>query len=54
MSFQVKQVIKYARKASIHVSPTVLWNGVEEGQISSGWTADQWMQWVEKKLESKH
>jgi hypothetical protein len=34
----------------VHVSPTVLWNGMEETQISSGWTSEQWTEWLEKKV----
>ena len=31
-----------ARWNHIHVSPTVLVNGLEESQIGSSWSADQW------------
>lgn len=49
MTFQVKQCIKYGRRLGVHVSPTVFWNGIEETQISSSWTGEEWMDWLNKK-----
>lgn len=40
----LKNFVRFARQNSIHVSPTVTVDGVVDGQISSGWTADQWLE----------
>ena len=34
----------------VHVSPTVLFNGVPENSISSGWTIEQWEEWLDKNV----
>uniref|UniRef100_A0A060TB17 ARAD1B11990p n=1 Tax=Blastobotrys adeninivorans TaxID=409370 RepID=A0A060TB17_BLAAD len=39
-----KQFVKTGRQNSIHVSPTVLINGVVDNQISSSWDAKQWLE----------
>ncbi|RKF55143.1 hypothetical protein OnM2_092053 [Erysiphe neolycopersici] len=46
----LKVLIKMARLVSIHVSPTVLFDGVVESSISSSWSVDQWEEWLETKL----
>lgn len=46
----LKLHIKEARLRSIHVSPTVLFNGNVENSISSGWSVDQWKEWLEKNV----
>ncbi|KAM6496198.1 hypothetical protein JOM56_008904 [Amanita muscaria] len=38
----LKYTIKFARQNSIHVSPTVLWDGLVQNQISSSWGANEW------------
>jgi len=40
----LKFAIKYHRLRGVHVTPTVFINGVEAPDVSSGWTADQWME----------
>jgi len=44
----IKFMVKANRLTGVHVTPTVLFNGVEERSISSGWTVEQWEQWLEK------
>jgi hypothetical protein len=44
----LKIAIKMARLVSIHVSPTVLFDGLVANDISSGWTTDQWIEFLEK------
>lgn len=44
----LKYHIKYARKHGVHVSPTVFVDGLEEPQISSQWTVDQWNAYLNK------
>jgi len=37
-----KQVVKFQRKRGVHVTPTVFFNGIEQTQISSSWTSEEW------------
>ncbi|EWC44653.1 hypothetical protein DRE_06549 [Drechslerella stenobrocha 248] len=46
----LKFITKAARQVSAHVTPTVYFNGVVEGSISSGWTLDQWAEWIQKNV----
>jgi len=32
------------------VTPTVLFNGIEEGSISSSFTGEQWKEWLDKNI----
>ena len=50
MGQQVKWYVKLGRKNGIHVTPTVYVNGIEEGKISSGWTLEQWTEYLDEKL----
>lgn len=43
-------LVKLARQTGIHVSPTVLWNGVVESSISSSWTVEQWEKFLQEKV----
>jgi len=42
----IKLMTKANRLTGVHVTPTVLFNGVEERSISSGWTVEQWEEWL--------
>ena len=44
----VKLMVKANRVTGVHVTPTVMWDGVVEGSISSSWTKEQWEEWLEK------
>ncbi|KAK8208935.1 hypothetical protein M8818_003898 [Zalaria obscura] len=46
----LKQLVKAARLVGIHVSPTVLFNGLVENSISSSFTKDQWEEWLDKNV----
>jgi len=46
----LKLLIKAARLVGIHVSPTVVFNGVVENGISSSFSAEQWKEWLEKNV----
>ncbi|KAF3917883.1 hypothetical protein ABW20_dc0107622 [Dactylellina cionopaga] len=46
----VKFITKAARQVSAHVTPTVFFNGVMENSISSGWTLDQWTEWINTNI----
>ncbi|KAL2041518.1 hypothetical protein N7G274_005900 [Stereocaulon virgatum] len=47
----VKLMVKANRRVGVHVTPTVLFNGIEEGSISSGFTGEQWDEWLEKNIK---
>ena len=46
----LKLHIKAARLVGVHVSPTVVFNGIVENSISSGWTKEQWVEWLDKNV----
>ncbi|KAF3898864.1 Disulfide bond formation protein D [Trichophyton interdigitale] len=46
----VKIMTKATRVVGVHVTPTVFFNGIEERSISSSFTRDQWLEWVEKNV----
>lgn len=45
----LKVLVKMARLVGVHVSPTVIVDGVVDNSISSGWTKEQWLEYLEKK-----
>jgi len=47
----IKVMVKVNRRVGVHVTPTVLFNGVEEGSISSSFTGQQWEEWLEKNVK---
>ncbi|KAK5400930.1 hypothetical protein LTR06_011099 [Exophiala xenobiotica] len=44
----IKFMTKANRLTGVHITPTVLFNGVEERSISSGWIVEQWEDWLQK------
>jgi protein-disulfide isomerase len=46
----LKLQIRLARQNSIHVSPTVVWNGLRDDSVSSGWDLGQWQEYIKSKL----
>ncbi|XXH05466.1 hypothetical protein Hte_011893 [Hypoxylon texense] len=46
----LKLQIRYARLVSVHVSPTVIFDGVVANDISSSWTKEQWEEWLKKNI----
>ncbi|KAI9760065.1 MAG: hypothetical protein M4579_001898 [Chaenotheca gracillima] len=46
----MKLLVKAARLTGVHVSPTVLFNGIVENSISSGMTKEQWDEWLQKNV----
>jgi hypothetical protein len=42
----MKVLVKMARLVGIHVSPTVVFDGVVRNDISSGWTKEQWEEFL--------
>ncbi|TGO59346.1 hypothetical protein BCON_0045g00070 [Botryotinia convoluta] len=47
---QLKVLVKMNRLVGIHVTPTVVFDGVVENSISSSFTADQWEEWLDKNV----
>jgi len=46
----LKYTIKFSRQNGIHVSPTVLWDGLVANEISSGWGEKEWTGFLEAKV----
>ena len=46
-----KLMVKANRRVGVHVTPTVLFNSIEEGSISSSFTGQQWETWLEKNIK---
>ncbi len=44
----LKVLVKMARLVGVHVSPTVIVDGVVDNGISSGWTKEQWGEYLAK------
>jgi len=47
----VKIQVKANRLTGVHVTPTVVFDGVVNGDISSSWTEKQWEEWLEKNIQ---
>jgi len=47
----IKWSIKYHRKRGVHVTPTVFVNGIEDNNISSSWTAEEWHNYLSPLLK---
>ncbi|KAG2054925.1 hypothetical protein BDR06DRAFT_954842 [Suillus hirtellus] len=46
----LKYTIKFARQNGVHVSPTVLWDGLIANQISSSWGEKEWTEFLAKNV----
>lgn len=46
----LKYTIKFSRQNGIHVSPTVLWDGLVANEISSSWGEKEWTEFLDKKV----
>ncbi|KAK4983360.1 hypothetical protein LTR66_008855 [Elasticomyces elasticus] len=46
----IKQMVKANRLVGVHVTPTVLFNGIVENSISSSFTKEQWEEWLGKNI----
>ncbi|KAK7053957.1 disulfide bond formation protein D [Favolaschia claudopus] len=47
----LKYTIKFSRQNGIHVSPTVLWDGLVANEISSSWGEQEWSDFFLAKVE---
>ena len=45
----IKFLCKLHRTRGVHVTPTVYVNGLEAGAVSSGWTKEQWIEFLKEK-----
>ena len=41
---------KFSRQNGIHVSPTVMWDGLVANEVSSGWEQQDWINFFESKV----
>jgi hypothetical protein len=46
----LKVLVKMNRLIGVHVTPTVVFDGVVENGISSSFSAEQWEGWLEKNV----
>ncbi|KAJ7937067.1 hypothetical protein B0H13DRAFT_1588632 [Mycena leptocephala] len=46
----LKYTIKFSRQNGIHVSPTVLWDGLIANEISSSWGEKEWSEFLAAKV----
>ena len=49
MTQEIKWACKAHRTRGVHITPTIFVNGIEASVVSSGWTADQWLSFLEPK-----
>ncbi|KAI7867752.1 thioredoxin-like protein [Spinellus fusiger] len=45
----LKLAIRLARQNGIHVSPTVVFNGLQDNEVSSSWDGVEWEMYLKKK-----
>lgn len=45
-----KVLVKMARLVGVHVSPTAIFDGVVNNEISSGWGKQEWFDWLNKNV----
>ncbi|KAF9476989.1 hypothetical protein BDN70DRAFT_881701 [Pholiota conissans] len=46
----LKYNLKFSRQNSIHVSPTVLWDGLIQHQVGSAWNEEEWSEFFAKQV----
>ncbi|KAH7930623.1 hypothetical protein BV22DRAFT_1028084 [Leucogyrophana mollusca] len=46
----LKYTIKFSRQNGVHVSPTVLWDGLIAGEVSSSWGEKEWTEFLAAKV----
>jgi len=47
---ELKYTIKFSRQNGVHVSPSVLWDGLLASEISSSWGETEWAKFLEQKV----
>jgi hypothetical protein len=43
-------LVKFSRQNGIHVSPTVMWDGLVANEVSSGWEQQDWVDFFKSKV----
>ena len=51
MTGDVKVMVKMNRLVGVHVTPTVVVDGLVEGAISSGWSGEEWNKWLGENMK---
>ncbi|KAH9977680.1 hypothetical protein BGW80DRAFT_1435423 [Lactifluus volemus] len=46
----LKYTIKFSRQNGVHVSPSVLWDGILANEVSSSWGEVEWRQFLAQKV----
>ncbi|EIW76316.1 hypothetical protein CONPUDRAFT_92993 [Coniophora puteana RWD-64-598 SS2] len=46
----LKYTVKFSRQNGVHVSPSVLWDGIIDNSISSSWGKEQWTKFFSEKV----
>jgi hypothetical protein len=44
------RVVKFSRQNGVHVSPSVLWDGILANEVSSSWGEAEWTQFFAQKV----
>ncbi|TFL05987.1 hypothetical protein BDV98DRAFT_243003 [Pterulicium gracile] len=47
----LKYTVKYSRQNGIHVSPTVIWDGIIANEVSSSWGLKEWKDFFAEKVK---
>ncbi|KAI0307067.1 hypothetical protein B0F90DRAFT_1622059 [Multifurca ochricompacta] len=47
---ELKYTVKFSRQNGVHVSPSVLWDGILANEISSSWGDAEWTQFLAQKV----
>jgi len=47
---ELKYTIKFSRQNGVHVSPSVLWDGILANEVSSSWGEAEWTQFFAQKV----
>ncbi|KAI0268155.1 hypothetical protein BC834DRAFT_968370 [Gloeopeniophorella convolvens] len=47
---ELKYTIKFSRQNGVHVSPSVLWDGLLANEVSSSWGEAEWTQFFSQKV----
>jgi len=50
MTQDIKWVCKFHRTRGVHMTPTVFANGIEATNVSSGWKADDWNEFLKNEF----
>ncbi|KAG8219047.1 hypothetical protein J3R82DRAFT_4803 [Butyriboletus roseoflavus] len=49
--FQRSALVKFSRQNGVHVSPTVLWDGLVANEVSSSWGEAEWSKFLSEKVK---